>query len=77
MESTGGGECGEMCCDFREVRKVERIFSIFFCEELNKSVSQELRGIYDGSILLAVCVTHRQGFAIIFGGHGCYPEFLL
>ena len=46
VESTGGGESGEMCCDFREVGKVERIFSIFFCEELHKSVSQEPRGIY-------------------------------
>ena len=26
---------------------------------------------------LAVCVTYRQGLAIIFWGHGDYPEFLL
>ena len=31
-------ESGVMCCDFRGVGKVEHIF--FFCEELNKSVSQ-------------------------------------
>ena len=29
MESTRGGESGEMCCGFREVGKVKRIFSIF------------------------------------------------
>ena len=29
VENTGGGESGAMCCDFREVGKVEHIFSNF------------------------------------------------
>ena len=46
MENIGGGESGVMCCELRKVGHVERIFSIFFCEKLHKSVSQKLRGIY-------------------------------
>ena len=42
----GGGESGVMCWKFSEVEKIECIFSIFFCKELHKSVSQKLRGIY-------------------------------
>ena len=46
MENIGGGESGVMCCIFREVENVEHIFSIFFCEELHKFVSQKLKGLY-------------------------------
>ena len=78
MERTGGGESGEMCSDFREVGKVECIFFYFFCEEIHKSVSQELCGdLLMVASWLAVCVTHRQVLAIIVWGHGGYPEFLL
>ena len=42
----GGGESGVMCWKFSEIEKIECIFSIFFCKELHKSVSQKLRGIY-------------------------------
>ena len=42
----GGGESGVMCWKSSEVEKVEHIFSIFFCKELHKSVSQKLKGIY-------------------------------
>ena len=35
-----------MCCKLAEAENVERIFSIFFCEQLHKPVSQKLRGLY-------------------------------
>ena len=46
VENIGGGESGVMCCKLTEAENVERIFSIFFCEELQKPVSQKLRGLY-------------------------------
>ena len=44
--NVGGGESGVMCRKLSEVEKIECIFSIFFCKELNKSVSQKLWGVY-------------------------------
>ena len=46
MENIGGGESGVMCCELTEAENVDHVFSIFFCEELHKSVSQKLRGLY-------------------------------
>ena len=48
MESTGAGESGEMCCDFREVGKVERIFSVKNSTNLS---AKSRGGFIDGSIL--------------------------
>ena len=45
------GESGVMCCKLKEGGKVEQIFSICFCEKLNKSVSQKLGGFIDGKNL--------------------------
>ena len=45
VEIMGGGLSGVMGCEFRNIGKVE-LFSVFYCEELHKSVSQKLRGIY-------------------------------
>ena len=50
VESTGGGESGEMCCDFREVGKVEHIFSIFSENSTNLSARNQV-GFIDGSFL--------------------------
>ena len=77
MESTGGGESGVMCCDFWEIGKVERIFSIFL-----RRTPQICQPGAEGDLSmvaswLGVCVTHRQGLAIIFWGHDGYPESLL
>ena len=51
MESTGGGESGAMCCDFREVGKVERIFSIFSVKNSTNLSARSRGGFIDGSIL--------------------------
>ena len=50
----GGGESGVMCWKFSEVEKIECIFSIFFCKELHKSVSQKLRGFIEGRIFVGI-----------------------
>ena len=68
MESTGGGESGAMCCDFREIGKVERIFSIF-SEKNSTNLSARSRGgsingsISAGSLCNTSSRTHHN-----FGG---------
>ena len=51
MESTGGGESGVMCCDFWEIGKVERIFSIFSEKNATNLSARSRGGFIDGSIL--------------------------
>ena len=52
VESTGGGgESGAMCWDFREVGKVERIFSIFSVKNSTNLSARSRGGFIDGSIL--------------------------
>ena len=51
MESTEGGESGVMCCDFRLVGKVERIFSIFSVKNSTNLSARSRGGFIDGSIL--------------------------
>ena len=51
MESTEGGETGEMCCDFKEVRKVEHIFSNLSVKNSTNLSAKGRGGFIDGSIL--------------------------
>ena len=44
MDNMGGGGGGES--GVTEAENVECIFSIFFCDDLHKPVSQKLRGLY-------------------------------
>ena len=51
VESTGGGESGAMCCDFRKVGKVEHIFSLFSVKNSTNLSARSQGGFIDGSIL--------------------------
>ena len=64
MESTGGGESGAMCCDFWEIGKVERIFSIFSEKNSTNLSAGDLLMV---ASWLEVCVKHHQGLAIFLG----------
>ena len=69
-----GGGSRVMYCKLTEQRMLRIFFSIFFCEELHKPVSQNLRGALSmGGSWLEVYVTHHP--PIIFVGCGDYPEF--
>ena len=78
MESTGGGEAGEMCCGFREVGKVERIFSIFSVKNsTNLSAKSRGGGGINGSIWAgSLCNTSPSTRHNVWG-HVGYPGFLL
>ena len=69
MESTGGGESGEMCCDFREVGKVERIFSMFSVKN-STNLSAKSRGGFINGIILAWIWPARR-FCCIGGLSAC------
>ena len=74
MENIGGGELGMMCCELTEAENVQHIFSIFFSEELHKSVSQKLMwGLYQWEDL---CWKSLH-YAIFFVGCDDYPKSLL
>ena len=69
----GGGESGVMCCDFREVRNVEPIFSNVSLKNSTNLSAKGRGGFINGRILAgSLCNTSpRIGHFLFFLGGGC------